>query len=120
MAPAPSLSDQIEYAEAEAARCRGVYPSMVRAGVMAQAAMDAELAQQAAIVASLRRLELLQLLADFATIVPVEFIEQLRCPGRQAEVQASGVWRPTGLPAGRHSVSGSAIPPAPTSRTRSA
>ena len=88
MTPAPSIAAQIGYAEGEAQRYRGVYPQMVCAGVMAQSAMDDEVALQDAIVASLRRLELFLLLSAFGEPVPVEFIEQLRSPAHQAEVRA--------------------------------
>ena len=92
MAPAPSLTTQIGYAETENARCRGVYPTMVRGGVMAQSAMDAELSIQAAIIGSLRRLELFLMLADFGHVVPVEFIEAIA--RRRTWTRCGRSWRP--------------------------
>lgn len=82
------LRVQIAHAEQELARCEGVYPMMVRAGVMAAATVEADLAAQGAIIASLRRLELLQNLADFGRWVPLDFLEAIRSPAHMEDVRA--------------------------------
>lgn len=88
MAADVPLSAQIAHAEQELARCESVYPMLVRAGVMAAAGVAADLAAQGAIIASLRRLDLFQSLADFGRVVPLDFIEAIRSPAHLEDVRA--------------------------------